>query len=462
MKIVICGAGEVGSSIASDLCSESNDVTIIDNNANVITEMNQKLDARAIHGHASHPDTLEKAGLKDADMIIAATSSDEINMIACQIAHTLFNVPKKIARIRSGVYRDPAWGDLFSTEHMPIDVIISPELEVANAINDRLIVPGSFNVMTFEKDQMRIIGVICEEGCPINNTPLKHIETLFPDLNVKILSIVRDEGIFIPEEDDQIIQGDEVYFITETSQTDRAMAVFGHEEPEARRILIIGGGNIGFYLAKKIRETQPSANIKIIEQSEERALEIHESFEKTIVVHGDALQSELLEEVGITKIDAVITVTNDDETNILSGLLAKKYGAKRAIALVNKKSYAPIISDIGLDTIVSPRATTVATILHHVRRGKIKAVRRLREEMAEVIEIEATEKSKIIHRPIKDIDFPESSILAAIFRRNNEENRFIIPGPDDEIMPKDRVIFLNLQGSVQLIEELFTDEDSFF
>lgn len=458
MKIIICGAGEVGGNIASFLCTESNEITVIDNDPKIVDEINQREDIRGIVGHASHPNILKKAGASNADMIIAATQSDEINMVACQIAHTLFKIPKKIARIRSQVYRDPMWGDLFASEHMPIDIIISPEVEVAKAISERLSVPGSFNVMSFEDDQVRIVGVMCDEECPVLNTPIQHFGNLFPDLDFNLVCIVRNNQAFVPEYTDQIYAGDEVYFSAPTEQTSRIMSMFGYEHPEARKIIIIGGGNIGLCLANMIREAHPKTRMKLIEQNYDRALYLNQALPDTIILNGDALKSTILEEVNIGNAEAVITVTNDDETNILSGLIAKRCGAKRCISLINKTSYTPIIPDLGLDAVVSPRSITVATILRYVRRGKIRAVRKLREGMAEILEIEATEQSKIVHIPFRDMKLPKGTTIGALIRDKN----VIIPSPSDEIKAGDRVIIINLARDAREIEELFAPSNDFF
>lgn len=458
MKIVICGAGQVGANLATFLCTENNDIVIVDNDASIIDEMNQRQDIRGVVGHASHPDVLEKAGLADADMIIAATHSDEVNMVACQIAHSIFKVPKKIARVRAQSYRDPLWAALYNREHMPIDVIISPEEEVAKAITERLSVPGSFNVVSFEKDKVRVIGVLSDRECPILNTPIKHFTTLFPDLTFKIVCIIRDGKPFVPEETDQIFPKDEVYFITPTEQTSRIMAIFGHEEPVARRILIVGGGNIGLSLAQRLSKSQHRIKTKIIEYSEARAYELNDLLPGVTILRGSGLDENLLQEANIMQTEAIISVTNDDETNIIGSMLAKKLGAQRTIALVNKNSYSQIIGNLDIDAIVSPRAVTVAKILQHVRRGKVKAVRRLSGEMAEVIEIEATEKSRIVNIPLRDLVFPNGAIISAIVRKG----AIIIPNEEDEIKEGDRVIIVDVDNSIGVIESMFYSKDEFF
>lgn len=458
MKIIICGAGEVGGNIARFLCTESNDITVIDKNPAVINEINQSEDVRGIIGHASHPDVLKKADAGNADMIIAATRHDEVNMVACQIAHTVFNVPKKIARIRSQTYKDVSWGTLFVNEHMPIDVVISPELEVARAISERLTVPGAFNVMTFEKDSVRIIGVICDENSSILNTPINHFKNLFPDIDFKIISLVRNGLSFIPEEDDQIYAGDEVYFISQSKNVNRIMDVFGFAQDKANNIVIIGGGNIGYSLAKNLCASEHKMNIKMIEFNRERAIFLNEALPSVLTINGNALKSDILQEVNIGSAETVISVTNDDETNILSGLLAKQRGAKRSVSLINKSSYAPIIPNLGVDAVVSPRSITVSTILQYIRRGKVKAIRKLRESTAEILEIETTERSKIVNIPIKDMNLPDGTDICAIIR----EHEVIIPTDNTEVKPGDKVIFINLDRGPDEIEELLAPSDNFF
>lgn len=452
MKVIICGAGQVGLNIAAYLSAEGNDVTVIDSDPYLIQEINQNLDVRGITGMASHPQVLENAGAKTADMIIAATYSDEVNMVACQVAHSLFNIPKKIARIRSQAYKDPIWSNLFSRHHMPIDLIISPEIEVARAISERLIVPGSFNVVPMEDGKIQIVGVLALENCPIKNTPISHIPSLFSEIHFKILMIIRDNRPFIPNETDQILENDEVYFVAPTIELTRVMAAFGHDEPEARRVVIFGGGNIGLYLASLIEKSHSKIKCKIIEINEARAQYLNEALPNTIILNGDGLDVDILEEAHIDKTEVVVAVTNDDEANILGSMLAKKFGAKRAITLINKTTYSPLFSSLGLDAVVSPRAITVSAILQYVRRGKIRAIRSLREDLAEVIEIEVTEKSMAANMTLGELDWPSHQASIGLIIRDGE---FLIPDEDDSFKAGDRVVILSMQGCANIIENLF-------
>ncbi len=451
MKILVCGAGQVGGNIAIHLSQEGHDVTVIDNNQSVVDEINQNQDIHAVFGHSSHPDSLKMAGAEKADLIIAATQSDEINMVTCQMAHTLFKIPKKIARIRSQVYKDPVWANLFGREHMPIDAVISPETEVAKAIIEQLGVPGAFNVISLEDDQIHIVGLVCDETCPLLNTPLKHFPKLFPDLDFKIVCIIRDHDVFTPEATDQILSGDKIYFIAHHEQTSRVMGIFGHETIENRNIILIGGGNVGESLAEYFTSHSKHSKIKLIENSKQRSIELANKLENTVVLRGDALNVKLLKEANISKADVAISITNDDRTNILSALLAKEYGAKRVLSLVNQSTYGSIIENSGLDSIINPRAVTVSTILQYIRKGKITAVRRLYEGDAEIIEIEATDQSKIINIPLRNLSLPKNLIIAALVR----DNILIIPNGDDEVRSGDRAILIDINKNAKEIENLF-------
>ncbi|WP_029007942.1 Trk system potassium transporter TrkA [Azospirillum halopraeferens] len=458
MKVIVCGAGQVGSNIARYLASEGNHVTVIDQSAELIQRIGDTLDVQAMVGYASHPDVLESAGATDSDMIIAVTQADEVNMVACQVAHSLFNVPTKIARVRNQSYLQPIWADLFSRDHLPIDVIISPEIEVARAIARRLHVPGAFDMIPLADGKVRVIGVLCTDNCPILNTPLRQLTGLFPDLNIEVVAIVRNDRPIIPGGDDQMLPGDEVYFVCDTRHLGRAMAAFGHEEGEARRIIILGGGNIGLCLAEEIEDKHPQVSARIIEVNRVRAQYVAQRLTRTMVLHGDALDPEILEEANVRATETVVAVTNDDEGNILASLLAKRYGCQRAITLINKTTYSALVTPLGIDAIVSPRAITVSTILQHVRRGRIRSVHSLREGFAEIIEAEALETSAVINTPLKDVKLPSGVIVGAIVRGDD----VIIPRPSTVIKAKDRVIILAAVGQVKKVEKMFAVRLEFF
>ncbi|MDD9899655.1 MAG: Trk system potassium transporter TrkA [Alphaproteobacteria bacterium] len=458
MKVLICGGGQVGSSIAAYLAEEGNSVTVVDQRPELIAEINETLDATGIVGHATHPDVLARAGAADAEMIIAATQSDEVNMIACQMAHSLFRIPVKIARVRHQSYRDPQWADLFRRDHMPIDVIISPEIEVAKSIGNRLRVPGAFNIIPMANGRVQVVSVICKSDCPLINTPLKHLTPMFPDLTIEVVAIVRGETKIIPSANDEMREGDEVYFVTSAEHLSRAMASFGYDEPPARRVLIMGAGKIGMRLAEELQENMPGVTIRMIEHNMERARDVSERLPDVTVLQGESLDRELLEEAHVSSTEAVIAVMNHDESNILSAMMAKQFGAERTIALVNSSSFAPLLGNLGIDAIVNPRAITVSTILQHIRRGRIKAAHALRDGFAEILEVEALDTSAVVNTPISEIKRPPGMIFGLIVR----EDEIIVPRPDSVIRPDDHVIILAAHDQVKQVEQMFAVRPEYF
>lgn len=458
MNVIICGAGQVGSSIARYLSSEGNDVTVIDQSPELIRKINDTLDVRAFVGHASHPSTLEMAGAKEADMLIAVTYADEVNMIACQVGHSLFQVPTKIARVRSQNYLQPEWADLFSRENMPIDVIISPEVEVARHIGQQLQVPGAFDMLAMADGKVRVVGVRCGAECPVLNTPMRQLASLFPDLNMVVVAIIRNDKVIVPSSEDQMLAGDEVYFVCDTEHLARAMDAFGHREPEARRIIIVGAGNIGLTLAQNIEENQSGVSVKLIEVSPERAKRAAGQLAKTMVLAGSALDPEILEEANIRSTETFVAVSNDDEVNIISALLAKRYGCERAVTLINNQPYGPLVTALGVDAVVNPRSITVSTILQHIRRGRIRAVHSLREGVGEVIEAEALETSTMVGVPLREAKLPNGVIVGAILR----EDELVVPRGDTRIQAKDRVILFAASNAVKKVEKLFSVRLEYF
>ena len=457
MKVIVCGAGQVGTSIVRYLAAENNDVTVIDQSPELVRKIGEALDVKAMEGFASHPHVLEAAGIRDADMIIAVTYADEVNMVACQIAHALFEVPTTIARVRHQSYLDPAWSNLFSRDHMAIDVIISPEIEVGRAVMRRLEVPGAFDMVPMADGKVRVMGVRCTDDTPIVNTPLRQLTELFPDLNIIVVGIVRDGKGFVPSADDHMQPGDEVYFVADAEHVSRAMMTFGHEERAARRVVILGGGNIGRYIARQI-DQHPGVSAKLIEYNKTKAEDAAAELQHTIVLHGDALDPEILEEANVAAAEAVVAVTNEDEVNILASLLAKRSGCRRAITLINKTGYSPLVSSLGIDVTVSPRAITVSTILQHIRRGRIRAVHSLGDGFGEVIEAEALETSPLVGRSLREIDFPDGVIIGALVRGGE----VIIPRGDTVVKPKDRVVLFATTAAVKKIERMFSVRLEFF
>jgi trk system potassium uptake protein len=458
VKVIVCGAGQVGFNIARYLAGEDNDVTVVDQSPELTRKIGDSPDIQAIRGFASHPDVLEEAGAGDADMLIAVAQADEVNMVACQVAHSLFNVPMKIARIRNQAYLSPRWQDLFSRAHMPIDVIISPEKEVAKSIARVLRVPGATDMIPFADDQVRLIAVRCGPETPILDTPLRQLTYLFPDLHMVVVGIVRGDHFFVPGDDDQIFAGDEVYFVSETAHVARAMPAFGHEEPEARRVIVVGAGNIGLYLARDLEQENRWATLKVIEVDGSKARAAADKLKRAVILHGDALDREILEEANAQAAEALVAVTNDDEVNVLASLLAKGLGCGRAMALVNNLSYGPLMAPLGIDVVINPRETTVSTILQHVRRGRIRSVYSLHDGAAEVIEADALETSVLVGKALREVHLPAGVIVGAIVRRG----QVIIPRGDTVVRTGDRVIVVAMAEMVRRIEKMFSVRLEFF
>ncbi len=458
MKVIVCGAGQVGFNIARYLSQEDNDVIVVDQSAELTKKIGNSLDIKAINGFASEPSILEQAGAPDADMLIAVTQSDEVNMIACQIAHSLFDITTKIARVRKQGYLNPKWANLYTRENMPIDVIISPEREVARAVSSRLQVPGTFDMISLVNDKVKLVGIRCDKGCPVVNTPLRQLTQLFPDLNVMIVGIARLDETFIPTADDQLLEGDELYVVVDSTHVQRTLSIFGHEEPEARRIVIFGGGNIGLFLAQQIETEQPSVNIKVIEADKTRAEIVARNLKRSVVLNGDVLDPEIMEEANVALAEAVIAVTNDDQANILASLLSKRAGSGRAITLVNNSTFEPITPVLGIDVVVSPRNITVSTILQHVRRGRIDSVHTLREGFGEIIEAEAIQTTSLVGTPLSEADLPVGVLVGAVVR--GEE--ILVPRGNTVINVNDRIVLFAAADAVRQVEQMFSVRLEYF
>jgi trk system potassium uptake protein TrkA len=458
MKVIVCGAGQVGFNIAKRLAHQHNDVTVIDRSPELIRKVGESLDVQALEGYASDPDLLERANAAEADMIIAVTWSDEVNMIACQVAHSLFDVPTKIARIRNQSYLRPTWQNLFGRDNLPIDVVISPEVEVARSLARRLEAPGAFEMEPFADDKVRLVGIRIGENCPVVDTPLRQLTELFPDLSITVLAVVRDRKLFVPAPEDHVAVRDSIYFAVDKKHVMRSMAVFGYEEKEARRIVIVGGGNVGMFLAKELGESDHPVNIKIIESSHERAEFLGDQIPKSVVIEGDGLDSEILKEAGVETAETLVAVANDDEVNILSSLLAKRLGALRTIALINNPAYGPLMSSLGVDVYVDPRETTVSTILQHIRRGRIRGLFSIRGGEAEVIEAEALETTPLVGKTIHDMELPDGVMIGAVVR----DGEVIMPRGGTTFEIGDRIIVLAMADAVKKVEQLFAVRLEFF
>lgn len=452
MRVIICGADQVGYSIASYLSKEDNDVTVIDTNADILSNIHNSMDVNTVTGQPSDPNILSHAGASESDMIIAVTENDETNMVACQIGHSLFGVPKKIARIRRQSYLDPSWSNLFSRAHMPIDVIISPEILVAEDIVQRLSTPGTTSSVKLADGVAHLISVICLDDCPVLHTQLAQLGKLFPDLSFSIVSISRNGKHIIPDENDMLEAGDEVYIVVDTKHLRRIMAAFGHLEREARKIILSGAGNIGFSLIKKLQKEVAGVQLKIIERDCDRAQFLSEQLENIIILNGNTLERDIMQEASVANAETYIALMNDDESNILGSLLAKQYGCERAITLVNNNAYYPLVGPLGIDVMISPKSIIVAQIMQHVRRGRIKKIHAIHDGESEVMEIEISQSSRAANRAIEDIEFPSGVVVGAIIR--GEE--VIIPDNKSELLPDDHIILMALRKKAKAVEKLLS------
>ena len=458
MRVIICGAGQVGFNLATYLSEHDNHVTVIDQSSELINRINDRLDVRALCGFASHPDVLEKAEAGSAEMLIAVTQSDEVNIVACQTAGSLFNVRTKVARIRAQAYLDPRWSRLYSPERINIDLVISPELEVAQSISRSLTVPGAFDIISLSDGKVKIIGVRCTLDTPIVNTPITHLTSLFPQIDICVVGIMRGDQAILPTLTDTLYAGDEVYFAVDKDKVPEAMRAFGHESSDSRRLLILGGGNIGLCLAQEIEKHHPNVHAEIIEKDPARAEFIAGELKNTLVLQGDALDSEVLYEANINVAETVVAVTEDERVNTLASLLSKRLGASRALCLINNTLHAPLVTSLGVDAVISPKKVTVSKILQNIRRGRIRSVHSLGESFGEIIEAEAQESSGLIGSPVSDINSPHEIIVAAIIR----QEEVIIPMPSTAIKLEDRIILMVTPAAISKIEKLFSSRLDYY
>jgi trk system potassium uptake protein TrkA len=450
MKVIICGAGQVGWQIARHLASEKNDVTIVDSDQDLVNRATDTLDVKGVSGFASYPNVLKSAGAEDADMIIAATHSDEVNMVTCQVAHSIFDIPRKIARLRSQSYLDAIYADLYRRDHLPIDVVISPELEVAEAALKRLSSPNAFETETFLNNQAQLLGLHIEDNCPVVNTPLRQLTDLFSTLRVIVVGVRRQGVLFAPNAGDQLFCSDEVYLMCHSSDTIRTLDVFGKSQGEQNRIILIGGGNVGLRIAKSLEDSENRVRAKIIEKNIVTAELAASSLERTIVLHGDGLDSGLLEEANVSKTDTILAVTDDDKTNMLAAVRAKSRGCKKAIALINDPTMSPLMEPLGIDAYINPRSTTVSSILRHIRHGKVKNVYSIGDAEAEVIEAQVMSTSPIAGSRIGEIDFPEGVIVGGILK-NGE---MVKPSSQSKIEEGDIIAVFVLSKDIPEVERL--------
>ncbi len=452
MNIIICGAGRVGFTISKLLSEQNHSITIIDQSSDDIQKINESLDVKAIVGKATSPAVLEKANTSDADMIIAVTKNDEINMLICQIAYTIFKVPKKIARIRSQEYLDPKFAGLFNKENLPIDYIISPEIEIAKSIQRKLEAPGALDNVPFADNKIRLLEILIDDKCPIYGIKLNDLTKKFPKLNAYILGVVRDENFVILKKNDSLKHNDKVYVMVGSNKIQETLKVFGHNEKISNKILIIGGGNIGFNLAKNIEQELEDARVKIIEKDKNRAEIIANDLNNTIVINGNGLDEDVLNEANLEDVETVLALTNDDEDNLMVSVLVEKFSKnKRTMALINKPNYSLLQSSLKIDDLIDPRMNTVSSILKHVHKGTIENAYTILNGEYEVIEAEIIESSELINQELKNSNLPDEIRIGSIIRGDE----IILPSSNYVFQKKDIVILLSKRNQLPTVENMF-------
>jgi trk system potassium uptake protein TrkA len=435
MKIIILGAGQVGSSVAAALASEANDITIVDTDVERIRSLQDRMDVRVVKGMGSHPDVLVRAGAEDADMILAVTNSDETNMIACQIAYTLFHTPTKIARVRAKEYLSHP--QLFAQEALPIDVLISPEQVVTEYIQRLIEFPGALQVLDFANGRVRLVAVRAIQGGPLVGHELKDLKEHMPGIQTRVAAIFRKGKPIIPQGSTIVEEGDEVFFVSARKNIRAVMAELRRLDKPVKRIIIAGGGNIGRRLAKALENQY---QVKIIDHNLKHSREISAQLEKTIVLHGDAADASLLLEENIENTDVFCAATNDDEANILSAMLAKRLGARKVMSVINRAEYVDLVQTDVIDIAISPQQVTIGSLLAHVRRGDVAVVHSLRKGAAEAIEAVAhgdQKSSKVVGRSIEEIKLPPGTTIGAVVRGNEvlvATSKLVIEAEDHVIL----------------------------
>ncbi len=458
MNIIICGAGRVGFTIAKILSEQGHSITVIDQSSEDIQKIDDTLDVKSIVGKATYPSILEKANASDADMIIAVTRNDEINMLICQISFSIFNVQKKIARIRSQDYLNPKFTKVYNKENLPIDVIISPEIEIAKSLQRKLEAPGALDNVPFADNKIRLLEILINEKCTLKDTKLNEITKKFPKLNANILGVIRDDKFVVLKKNDIMVKEDKAYVVINASQMKETLIAFGHNEKVSNKILIIGGGNIGFNLAKNLEESFDSMRVKIIEKNKERAELIASELNDTIVINGDALDEEVLMEANLDESQTVLALTNDDEDNLMVSVLVEKFAKdksdlseKRTMALINKPNYSLLQSSLKIDDFIDPRMNTVSSILKHIHKGSIENAYSILNGEYEIIEAEIIETSELINKELKNSNLPDEIRVGAVLR--GEE--VVIPRSNFVFKKEDIVVLLAKKDFLHVVENMF-------
>ncbi|MEO0983762.1 MAG: Trk system potassium transporter TrkA [Pseudomonadota bacterium] len=456
MRVLICGAGRVGQGIARRLAREKHDVVIIDEDPELVDQVATEFDVRGVVGHAAHPDVLKAAGAADCEMIIAVTYYDEINMVICQVAHSLFDVTTKIARVRAQAYLDKK-SDLFSKDDFPIDEVISPEIAVGEAVLQRFSTPGALMSWSFAHGRVKLLCLEVDGDSPLIDTAVDQMAGLFPDLDARLVGIGRGKNLFAPRVADRLAAEDRAYVAVEESHAARLINIFNRDEKDVRHVVIVGGGNIGLYVARAL-ERERQIRVRVIEADPARAEAAVSKLRKAIVLNGDGLDPRKLDEAGAASADFVIALTNDDKANLVIGNLAKRAGARRSLALINDARLTPLARDMRIDVTLDPRALTVSQILLKMRRGRILALHSIEDGRGEAAEGVALETSPLVGKPIEYEDLPEGVAAAALVR----DDEVSLPKPGLLVRPNDHIVVFYEQQMTRKVEQFFRVSPDFF
>ena len=391
-------------------------------------------------------------------MVIAATHSDEVNMVTCQVAHSVFSVPRKIARLRSQSYLNAIYSDLYRRDHMPIDVVISPEREVAEAALRRLAAPVAFDTQSFLGGQTQLLGIALEADCPVLNTPLRQLTDLFSTLRAVVVGVRRKGALFAPAPGDQLFEDDQIYVLSHRDDVTRTLEIFGKKFAKQNRVVIVGGGNVGLAVAAALEKQTDRVRVKVIERARPIAERAADLLERTIVLHGDGLNMDLLNEASISKADAILAVTDDDKVNVLAAVRAKAAGCKMAICLVNDPTLQSLMGPLDIDAFINPRSTTVSSILRHIRQGRVRGVYSIGDAEAEIIEAQVLSTSPIAGQLVRDIAFPEGVLVGAV----QKGSTVITPRGGTRIEEGDVIVVFAMSGDVPEVERLFQVSIDFF
>jgi len=458
MNVLILGAGEVGFHIASRLASEGNNVSVIDNDATRLQRVADTMDVKTILGHATHPSVLAQAGAANAELLIAATLSDETNMLACQVAHSLFKVTTKMARIRESDYVNHP--HLFGRDELPIDLIISPEREAAKSIIKRFQIASAVDAQDFADGKVQLLGMRILPKSELAGIALNELSEVLGDLRAYVVAHEHNRHWRVPKPDTVLLAGDSLYLAVAKHEVDALLSCVGIEDNEKRltqrNALIVGGGHVGYIVAQQLEKM--GVSVKIIEHNPMRAEWLAEHLDDTVVIHGNALDRQLLEEEAIDNMDDFLALTNDDETNILGSLIAKKYKVPHIVTLVNRAVYSDLMREMGLEITVSPRLTTASAILRHVRKGRIFGLSSLGDGTLEVLEAEAMKTSAILFTPLSELKLPENTVIGAIIRGDE----VIIPDGNSTVEPLDHVLLITPGNALREVEKLFEVSLEFF